>query len=418
VYVTCRKKDWPLFQEATGEFVDYGSVEDPMSCASMLDLTEEEATSLEIVELHCDYRRETGQNKKAPVYNVKKVSVIRADWKKRPIRENCPTVRAKAAYDWLFRFNPTYTAYVEKHKNKLREAAENPGFKFYIPTAELLLNSDGIEVAARPILYPRQAYGDSDLRMRFEGRLKDAQRPSAKGSYLRKCMSQCAAYATDFMLLFLISDVATARQTMSKISTAENRGLTPDVLADNKQNSESYWLHEQDILCDVVRQMALRCQDRENHRELWEFCHDPLAREPRSLAYPNVFITVAPGEWIFPIHNPLFHRWKHPMGFDNPRDLSHVVGPLTLHIYNVLMTVMRSLFQENEFFERVYEYVIRVEFQGRGTLHIHIAMWAILRSATIAGTSGKPHHSDLIKLLESYKAMASRLWMCKLGMGT
>ena len=59
-------------------------------------------------------------------------------------------------------------------------------------------------------------------------------------------------------------------------------------------------------------------------------------------------------------------------------------------------------FVSNDYFEKVAEYVIRTEFQGMGTLHVHIAMWALLRDLSIAGTSGKVHHSDLIKLLESH----------------
>ena len=173
------------------------------------------------------------------------------------------------------------------------------------------------------------------------------QRPNAKGSYPRKTQRRCTAYATDFMLLFLISDIATARQTMSKISVAENRGLTPDVLADNKQNSESYWLHEQDILCDVVRQMEQRCKDQENHKELYDYCH-PLNGTSRALAYANVFMTIAPGEWMFPVHYPLFYNWKCPKAHAHPRDLEHVAGLFTLHIYNVLMCALRSLFAPND----------------------------------------------------------------------
>ncbi len=39
---------------------------------------------------------------------------------------------------------------------------------------------------------------------------------------------------------------------MAVITLAENRGLSPEVLADNRQRSESFWRHEQDYLCDVV----------------------------------------------------------------------------------------------------------------------------------------------------------------------
>ena len=125
--------------------------------------------------------------------------------------------------------------------------------------------------------------------------------------------------------------------------------------------------------------MERRCEDADNYPELWAYCH---AGQPRALAYPNVFITIAPAEWEFPLHIPLFHAWKKPVDFPtNPRDLSDVQGPLTLHIYNVLMAVVTQLLGSDEFFDKVWEHVIRGEFQGRGTLHIHIALWAIVRSA-------------------------------------
>ena len=160
---------------------------------------------------------------------------------------------------------------------------------------------------------------------------------------------------------------------MGSLAVAEERKLTPDVLMDNKSTSESFWRHEQDILCDVVRRMAERCEDEAKEPELYAYSHDSFYLG-RSLAFPNLFITIAPGEWSFLLHNPLFADFKYAQD-GGVRRLKDITGPLALHIYNVLMSVMKQLFQErdNEFFERVYEYVIRVEFQGRGTLHIHIA---------------------------------------------
>ena len=59
---------------------------------------------------------------------------------------------------------------------------------------------------------------------------------------------------------------------------------------------------------------------------------------------------------------------------------------MTLDIYRALMETMKELLKTNEFFEEVYDYCIRVEFQGRGTLHIHVIAWAILQPGVeIAG---------------------------------
>ena len=62
------------------------------------------------------------------------------------------------------------------------------------------------------------------------------------------------------------------------------------MVTDNVHTSEAYWRHEQDLLCDIVRQEAE--------------VHGP------GNAYPNVFITIAPAEWKFLLHSPIFqdHR--------------------------------------------------------------------------------------------------------------
>jgi len=401
IYVCPRPEDWPVYDADANVFKKYDK--DTKHLPSMLYLTKEEAEALAIITLHCDYKQQKGQKGTAPVANIKKLSVIRAEWKRDPIEQHLPTDRAKAAYQWLHDKNERYRYYVNKQR-AATEAAQDPSYKLYIPTAELLLNMDGIEVAARPVLYPHPAYGDTDHRNRLTGYcIQNSQRPNAKTSYLRKCLSMCTAYMTDFMLLFLIYDIATARQTLGKIATAENKGLSPDILADNKQNSESFWRHEQDILSDVVRQMEKKCTDKDNYPVLWDYCNSPLLHTPRSLAFPNVFITIAPAEWTFLLNNPLFHRYKYAGDWTNPADLGDVQGPMALHIYNVLMTIMKGLLAKNKFFDEVYEWCIRVEFQGRGTLHIHIALWAIVNLLNdLRGTSGEKHNSPLIDLLETF----------------
>ena len=86
--------------------------------------------------------------------------------------------------------------------------------------------------------------------------------------------------------------------------------------------------------------MAARCQDVVNYPELHGYCN--IGR-PRSLAFPNVFITIAPAEWVFPLHRELFQRYKRPDGHVHPRDLIDVQALLTLHVSNVLQAVVPQL---------------------------------------------------------------------------
>ena len=148
---------------------------------------------------------------------------------------------------------------------------------------------------------------------------------------------------------------------MAVLTLAEQRSLPPDIMTDNQQESESYWRHEQDYLDDVVRQMSKRCDDRDGHPDLWAHCH--VGKE-QSLAYPNVFITVAPAEWMFPLHSHVLERYKRAKSSEPQPELSEVQGLVTLHLYNVMMTVMTLLLGwtgPSGFFEKVFEHVIRVE---------------------------------------------------------
>ena len=75
-------------------------------------------------------------------------------------------------------------------------------------------------------------------------------------------------------------------------------------------------------------------------------------------------------------------------------------GPMTLNVYRTLMETMQGLLQSNEFFDEVYDHCIRVEFQGRGTLHIHLIAWAILQPGVrIAGNVVEKRWSPFVRLL-------------------
>ena len=213
----------------------------------------------------------------------------------------------------------------------------------------------------------------------------------------------CTAYATDHMLAFLLHDIALARSIMSCITLAEERRLPPEAMVDNKQYSSAYWLHEQDYCCDVIRQMELLADDSEAFDgKLFHYCHPPNGQR-RMLRHPNVFLTIAPGEWTFPL-NSMFCAWKSNMNHKNPGELSHMTGLLALHIYHVLKAMMTELLGAGgkDFFECVFHYLLRVEFQGRGTLHIHVAFWALLYDEVdLRGVSGESHNSPLIRWLEA-----------------
>ena len=100
-----------------------------------------------------------------------------------------------------------------------------PSGGFFHTTANLLLHEHGIEVAIRPTLYPREAYGDSDVTERLKrlGRMRDAQKSSVRTSFLKKCQSRNLAYARDYMLCFLMYDIAMARALITTVQFAKKK---------------------------------------------------------------------------------------------------------------------------------------------------------------------------------------------------
>ena len=167
----------------------------------------------------------------------------------------------------------------------------------YLPTAELLLRSPGVEVACRPVLYPWAAYGDSDMKERLVGSYLDERaNPLARRHYLMKSQSMCLGYAGNPALAFLIHDISMATSIMGKLHVADQRNLGAPCLVDNSQRQARFWLHEQDLLCDLVWQMRMSCMDVEGCPEL----HDICLVNKTVLWHPNVFITTAAGECLLP----------------------------------------------------------------------------------------------------------------------
>ena len=53
------------------------------------------------------------------------------------------------------------------------------------------------------------------------------------------------------------------------------------------------------------------------------------------------------------------------------------------------MELMHFLLRPGQFFSEVYDYIVRVEYQGRGTLHIHVCAWLEYAPRWIDPISGR-----------------------------
>ena len=201
---------------------------------------------------------------------------MRVEWLLTPVESRLTTARARAAFLY-FCEHPTYRFYLHKHRLWLADKAADPSLHPAIKTAHLLLHAHGIEVAARPILYPHHAYGDSDLRSRLEGvHVAEEQRVQIRVSVLRKLLSPCLGYAADFKLLFLLFDIFSARRIMGIQKIASVRGVSAEIASQNRADSEAYWRREQDYLCDIVRQMEAR-QELPENADLYAYTHHGTA---------------------------------------------------------------------------------------------------------------------------------------------
>ena len=95
---------------------------------------------------------------------------------------------------------------------------------------------------------------------------------------MRKMCCRVRDYASDFLLQCFLYDASSARAFMAILRRAEEMKCPPEIIAVSNHNFDVYW-HNQ-------------------HRYLTDRC--------RVRGVPNVFLTIAPAEWRFPLHSPLF----------------------------------------------------------------------------------------------------------------
>ena len=72
--------------------------------------------------------------------------------------------------------------------------------KFWIKTDRLLLHMPGVEVAARPVLYPLESYADTHHYIRLSAieRIKQNGCASIKTSFMRKALCRIFDYSQNF----------------------------------------------------------------------------------------------------------------------------------------------------------------------------------------------------------------------------
>ena len=79
---------------------------------------------------------------------------------------------------------------------------------------------------------------------------------------------------------------------------AQRFGITADILIRDSQSSPRYWEVVQDSLADLVRIQLVRCYDKGGHPDLYNYVRGLRGGAVWQVAFPNLFITLAPAECV------------------------------------------------------------------------------------------------------------------------
>ena len=102
----------------------------------------------------------------------------------------------------------------------------------------------------------------------------------------------------------------------------------------------------------------------------------------RLLGFPKLFITIAPAEWKYPVQQALLSAYKAA------KRITDIQGLLTIHLHHTMCSIVDDILRKSDFFDLI-DYSLRVEFQKRGTLHVHLCAWVTFYSKAIDPVSGK-----------------------------
>ena len=184
-------------------------------------------------------------------------------------------------------------------------------------------------------------------------------------------------FVKDYPLQCFLHDATVAKTITSVVAVAEKQRISPDEAAADMPQFEQYWHHQAQKLEDVCRQAQ---------------------------TFPNLFFTIAPAEWRFPLHGGMFDKADQD-------DLSQCQAWLTMHMRNCIGAILDEVLWKNKAqaadlgIAEIEHYTYRFEFQGRGTLHVHAVAWVKFNPGVsieeLSGRSGVGvQTSPLVRLLE------------------
>ena len=204
----------------------------------------------------------------------------------------------------------------------------------------------GIECALWPAMYFRTSLCESIL----EGQ---NNRASGKVSSMHKILSPVVDYSMNYDLLQYQCDRWLFKTITGAVNASKASGCSPNRSLENKAFSKTFWKHQHLFLIDAVHQYG----------------------------FPSLFITISPYEWTFPFP-PFIQEIQDSYG----RDTTELATLETIHIAHVLEQIVRGYITggnsnrwrtnvlcnvDDPSSKNVQLFFYRMEFQQRGTLHLH-----------------------------------------------
>ena len=187
-----------------------------------------------------------------------------------------------------------------------------------------------------PVLYPETAFMDTGILETYRDESGDttARTVSIGHSWTTKVCSGVRVYGESNHLAFFLYEKQLAMKYFAAHTRAQRFGITADILTRDSQGSAGYWEIVQDSLADLVRIQLGRCYDKEGHPDLYNYVRGLRGGAVWQVAFPNLFITLAPAEWRFPL--PYFLQ---------PYKKNICAGSylITLHIFYLTCTIWAFL---------------------------------------------------------------------------
>ena len=199
----------------------------------------------------------------------------------------------------------------------------------------------GVECAIWPNFYPDLSYCKTSL--------NDPENRGTKVAFMSKVFSEISDYGMGFDLLQSHYEIWLSKTVSRAITTAQKRSCSPATSLQAKTFSRKFWRWQHCCLIDFVKQFG----------------------------FPNLFITISPSEWSFPL-SPWLEKLQELSGLGE----TNLAAFEKLHFLNTLEQIIRRyLCGSNDSKWEIHLFVTTRKSADINVLfvliivHLHILAW-------------------------------------------